>query len=417
MARRKPNSPTPSSPPATATPVPPAAPAAPAQDGKARTGKARTGRVLIVSAARTVRERLAARLMGGTSREALSCVQVDGTAAALAVLEHGGIDVLMVHAAAGATNDDAQIGGAATDLVRAAAERWPGVASVVVADQPTIQGAIESMRSGAADLVPTALGAEEFRARIAAAVARARARQAADARLEKLKRLCRRLNTGREEVSKQVGSLCNDLALAFQDLSEQMVQMSATGEFAGLIRQELDIESLLRTALEFILAKAGATNAAVFLPSGASGGGGGDYALGAYVNYDCPKDTADVLLEHMAGVVAPKFEETQGVQVFATEDELTAFLEERGGEQAPWITDSTVVAFACRHEGECLAVVTLFRDKRTPFPEPVIATLGTVADLFARQLGRVIHMHHRHLPKDQWGGFGDADDNDVDLAA
>ena len=46
-------------------------------------------------------------------------------------------------------------------------------------------------------------------------------------------------------------------------------------------------------------------------------------------------------------------------------------------------------------------------------------TLRIVADLFGKQLGRVIHIHHRHLPKDQWGGFGGVDegDDDIDLAA
>ena len=38
-------------------------------------------------------------------------------------------------------------------------------------------------------------------------------------------------------------------------------------EFGGLIRQELDIESLLRTTLEFVLGRCGPTNAAVFLPT------------------------------------------------------------------------------------------------------------------------------------------------------
>ena len=38
-------------------------------------------------------------------------------------------------------------------------------------------------------------------------------------------------------------------------------------EFTGLIKQELDIENLLRTTLEYVLGRSGPTNAAVFLPT------------------------------------------------------------------------------------------------------------------------------------------------------
>ena len=49
--------------------------------------------------------------------------------------------------------------------------------------------------------------------------------------------------------------------------------------------------------------------------------------------------------------------------------------------------------------------------------------LSIIAEHFGSQLARVIHVHHRHLPKDQWGGFetdmDDEDDGfgDIDLAA
>jgi CheY-like chemotaxis protein len=189
--------------------------------------------------------------------------------------------------------------------------------------------------------------------------------------------------------------------------------VSTVSEFKGLIRGELDIEALLRTTLEFVLARSGPTNAAVFLPTTS-----GDYSLGAYVNYDCPKDTCDVLLDHLANAVAPRFESIKagGMAHLTTQAELGEYLDH----DADWLQGSHVVGFPCTHDGECLAIFMLFRDQRSPFAGPLLDQVKTVGELFAAQLARVIHIHHRHLPKNKWGMIGDppAETDDYgDLAA
>ena len=153
-----------------------------------------------------------------------------------------------------------------------------------------------------------------------------------------------------------------------------------------------------RQVLEFVLANLGATNAAVFLP-----GSTGDYSLGAYVNYSCPKDAAEVLLDHLANVAAPNLEHTTGVIHIKTPEQLEA----RFGDSCGWIGDCEMLAFTCRSEGECLAVFTLFRERSTPFGSDAAAMLGMLSDVFGHQLARVIRIHHRHLPRDKWGSLGD----------
>ena len=175
-------------------------------------------------------------------------------------------------------------------------------------------------------------------------------------------------------------------------------------EFGGLIRQELDIESLLRTTLEFVLGRCGPTNAAVFLPTTS-----GDYSLGAYVNYDCPKETVDVLLDHLANTVAPKLAEREDGRVINLNDQVA--LVRALGEDAAWLGDSSVVGFPCRQEGECLAVFLLFRDRLSAYTPGLVDQLQVIGELFAQQLARVIRIHHRHLPKDKWGAIGDSDDD------
>jgi DNA-binding NarL/FixJ family response regulator len=358
---------------------------------------------LIVSGNRLERLRLASKLtdtVDHTGTQVAVCVQAETAKDAMLAIEGDQIDLALIK-----TELPDGSGMALTkDIVRSG--RVP--ASILLAENPTIDQAVEAMRCGAVDIVSCRAAAGDLIVAVRSAFDRSKLARTREARIERLTRVCRRLNHARHEVTKQVSSLCGDLVNAYQELSGQVLELSIASEFNGLIRQELDVESLLRTALEFILAKTGPTNAAVFLPATSS-----DFSLGAYVNYDCPKDAADVLLDHLAGIVAPRMEKETELKVLSTYDELEAFL----GADAHWLAESRAITFACHHDDECLAVVILFRDRRNPFPESVAATLSVIADLFGKQLARVIHIHHRHLPKDQWGGFGEEDDDDIDLAA
>lgn len=410
MARRRPTPPTPAATPAPAeaTPRPkrrtaeirPAAvapavpPAAPEQTPDAP-------RILIASRSRVERERLAARLLNGGGvfmAEFCGC----GTAEAVReALGRGEYDLILLRDGLAASGEN--------DLLSEITRRHPLASVIVMADEPSLDEAVDIMRRGAADLVTASTDTGELLGRIRAVLDRARRARSLAARHERLRRLCRRLNTVRREVTRQVGSLCSDLAEAYQDLADQMASVAVAGEFGGLVRQELEVEGLLRTALEYILAKTGPTNAAVFLPSSSS-----DYSLGAYVNYDCPKDTADVLLDHLAGVVAPRMQDRHEIVRLSGEKQLRELL----GDDADWLGDATAVSFACFHEGECLAVVILFRDRRQPFGDELLPMMGVIAELFGRQLARVIRIHHRHLPKDKWGGFdAEGGPDDLDMAA
>lgn len=357
-------------------------------------------RVLIVSGSRLERMRLATKL--GDTRDATQgqCAHADSAKAALRAVEVGSYDLALIRC-------DLPDGTGA-DLALELSRRVGAPLSILMADNPTVELAVQAMRSGAADLVAAASHADLI-ASMRSVFERARALRDREARIERLTRVCRKLNQARHEVTRQVSSLCGDMVDAYQELSGQVLQISIASEFNSLIRQELDVESLLRTSLEFILAKTGPTNAAVFLPATSS-----DFSLGAYVNYDCPKDAADVLLEHLAGIVAPRMEGQTELKVFSSDSELRDFM----GDDAHWLEGSNAIAFACHQEDECLAVVILFRDRRSPFAASLLPGLRIISELFGKQLGRVIHIHHRHLPKDKWGGFGtDEGEDDIDLAA
>lgn len=282
------------------------------------------------------------------------------------------------------------------DLLERISTNHPALVGVIVGQIENTEDAVRAMRAGASDIISIQSRCAETARRLGECVKRAQRVRMRDARVMRLEKLCHRLDSARREVSGQVGDLCNDLVEAYRDLSEQFGDVKLATELNAVMRQELDIESLLRTMLEFTLSKIGSTNAAVFLPTSS-----GDYSLGAYVNYDIPKDAAEVMLDQLADSVAPKFEQSEGVITLATNSDLDEAL----GSDAHWLEDQGAMVISCSHEDECLGVLTLFRSQSRPFDADDERTLSIIARLFGEQLGRVIHVHHRHLPKDQWGSI------------
>lgn len=295
---------------------------------------------------------------------------------------------------------------AAVMVEQLAGEDEPSV--LVVQPKPSVNDCVEAMRAGACDMLATSIADGLLAERMLDAVRRSRRIARRNDRIRKLRRVAKEMDSAHQQVTGQVGDLCNDLVSAYAELSEQVGKVCLASEFAGLIRSELDVEEVLRTTLEFLLAKAGPTNGAIYLPDN-----GGEYTLGAYVNYDCGGDSAEMLFEHLASAVAPRFEDRPGVTELADEDELHAWL----GSDAAWLEDNRLVVLSCQADDECLAVVTLFRDSRSPFDPELLSQLDVIGSALGGHLGKVVTVHHRHLPKDKWGLFDPPADDDWGMAA
>lgn len=259
---------------------------------------------------------------------------------------------------------------------------------IVLSHKASYRRAVDAVRAGAADLLSAPVDADELAQRVTHAAHRRRTELCQRQRIDRLRRICKELNAAREEVTRQVDLICNDLVTAYQELAEQMATASQTNEFAGLVRGELDLEALLRRTLEFLLQKTGPTNAAIFLPATAD-----EFSLGGYVNYDCTADSADLLLQHLADVLAPKISE-QSELLHVTDNDL---LHRWIGDDAEYLADSHVLAVPCRHKDEVLAVLTLFRDHSQPFSDTAVETLRVIAPMLGEYLARIIRIHHRGL--------------------
>jgi hypothetical protein len=131
--------------------------------------------------------------------------------------------------------------------------------------------------------------------------------------------------------------------------------------------------------------------------------------LGAYVNYDCPRETIAMLLDHLCHAICPQMSREPEIVSFADAEEFSEWI----GADAGFLSESQVIALSCMHKGECLAVIVLFRNKSTPFKETLGGILDTLRTIFAEQLTNVIRVHHRATPS--WpkeARDGDLDYND-----
>ena len=341
-------------------------------------------RVLVVHGQARTRNGLMRRVRPG----ALLCEGTDTLEHARLLLDANEYDLALVH--------DALADGRGFDLVAELDIAGRSLRCLVTSDHPDLAGAGAAFASGAIDYLGVGCDGAELRKRILRAAAVVRRERDRDERVEHLREACRTLNGARREMSDRVSSLCDDLVDAYNDLAEQMTHVTLATEFRSLVQQELDVEALLRTTLEYMLSKTGPTNAAVFLPTGHA-----DYSLGAYINYDIPRDTVDMLLDHLADIIAPRFASESDMILCRSDAELTRWI----GDDASWLSGSDLVSLTCRRKGEPLAVITLFRDRGHPFSDEVIDRFRVMSEIFAEQLSRIIRVHNRMLPEDQWPGF------------
>ncbi len=275
------------------------------------------------------------------------------------------------------------------ELVRALRTVSPPIRCLVFAEIASSTQVVGALRCGAVDFMCLPKDLDQFGARVESALVAARADMHQVQCVARLKAVCKKLVTARHEVTQQVERLCKDLVEAYQDVSLQMTEVAMASEFRTLLKQELDVEALLRTSLEYLLTKTDPTNAAVFLPDSA-----GRFDLGAYVNYDCPRETVTTLLDHLCQYVCPQMADEAEIVAFSDADEFAAWV----GAEVGFLAGCQVIAFSCLHEGECLAVMVLFRSKSTPFAEDLAGAIDILRPIFAEQVNNVIRVHHRATP-------------------
>ena len=275
------------------------------------------------------------------------------------------------------------------DLAHELTRHRPHLQSVVVTASPSVEQAGRAIRLGASDYLTDPADGVALQRAVRRGIEKGLKSRRQSQRLSRLRRLCEKLDHANRDVSKQVDSLCKDLLSAYRELAGQMNHVVHTTEYAALVRDELDLENVIRKTLEHLVDKAGPANCAIFLPATAD-----EYSVGGYVNYDCDNDSGELVLSHLADTLAPLAAEQEGTLRYADNDALNDAL----GEDADLVLDRDVIAFSCFHQSEPLAVVAVFRDQREPFDDSLMEVCRTVGPILAETLGRVIRIHHRAMP-------------------
>jgi DNA-binding response OmpR family regulator len=288
-----------------------------------------------------------------------------------------------------------------TRFIREIQAEHPSVRSVIFGAAPTPDALVEVIRNGASDWISLPTDRSRVPERMEQIMARVRAHRERECQLEQLADTCEQLTTARDEMSDQVNVLCGDLASAYRTMREQMSDVAMSSEFKALISQELDVEEMLRTSLEYILKKLGPTNAVVYLKEGDK-----QYGVGAYVNFQWQDTDLMPTLRDLGNLICPGM---------STEHELvrfddTAELAHDVGGHLSMLSGSQLASFSCHRDDECLAVFAFFRDADIGFSSEDATTLDVLRTIITEQLAQIIRVHKRSRPEwpdepveDSWG--------------
>lgn len=272
---------------------------------------------------------------------------------------------------------------------------------------PTPGNIVECIRYGGVDFFCIPEDLEVLATRVQSILRRSRDNISARENTGHITKLCDAINEERHRIIQENDSLCHDLANADCETQKKMIQVAIGAEFQTLVSQELDIESMLRTALGYMLTRLGSTNAAVYLREGEV-----DWEIGAFVNYDRHADQFQTLIDSLGSAICPTIACEKQLKRYTDGESFAALLELDPLDYS----GSEVVTFGCFYENKCRAVVVLFRGDTRPFDSESIETMDTLRSIFGQQLGVILKIHQRaetqwpseSVDDDDWSCWGNA---------
>jgi DNA-binding response OmpR family regulator len=270
----------------------------------------------------------------------------------------------------------------------------PNAPVIGFSTSPSPPEIIECVRCGGVDFFCIPEDLEVIADRVQTIVDRSRDTLSSKENVGHITTLCEELNDERHRIIEENDSLCNDMANSHCETQKKMRQVAFGAEFQTLIGQELDVESMLRTALGYMLTRLGATNAAVYLREGEV-----DWGLGAFINYDRQADQFQQLIDSLGSAICPIMASEKQLKKYTDGETFADFLELDPID----FSGCEVVTFGCFYENKCRAVVALFRGDTRPFDEESIETMDTLRTIFGQQLGVILKIHKRaeiHWPSE-----------------
>ena len=214
---------------------------------------AATAALLVIGVETDARTTLV-KTLGSLGHACVSTTAIDSAREHMAS-EHA-VDLLLI---------DGDTGRAGLALIREAQAADPCIRALVYSTKAGPTDVVEAIRAGASDFIVMPRDVDRLSERTAQVLDRVRAHRARERRVEDLADACAKLKETRDEMSDRVDTLCGDLASAYRTMREQISDVALASEFRALLTQELDLEAMLRTALEAMMQRIGPVNAAVYL--------------------------------------------------------------------------------------------------------------------------------------------------------
>ncbi|MSR17659.1 MAG: hypothetical protein EXS00_00565 [Phycisphaerales bacterium] len=274
--------------------------------------------------------------------------------------------------------------------------------SILLVDNTSTTAVLQlALRVGAHSVISLPMSGTDIEERVGAALDVAMANRLRREKLLLLESLCDRLAQDRDELSERLGGVCGDLASAWEQFEERSSVISRVGEFRALLSQELEIDDVVRTAMQYLLRVVGPTNIAVFTRNASA------WKLAGYAKEDTPRPSAAQLLSQLIEEWCPALAESAGVVLGvgneAANAEANRFVEVLGGRSG--------LAFCGRHEGSPEVIVVCFRRADRPFDRASVASVEALRDIFADAVERMGRILHRAQPS--WpSGSPDSVDTD-----
>ncbi len=262
----------------------------------------------------------------------------------------------------------------------------PNTIIVGYSSNPNTNKVIQFIRSGGSDFFNMPKDLNCVAERIATLLQKQQEEKETKDRANYAVHLCDKMNEARHLAEETSGALNNELANIHCETQKKMRQCAIGAEFQTLLNQELEIESMLRTALGYMLTRIGAMNSVVYLREGI-----GDWGIGAYINHDQQPEQFQSLIDTIGPAVCPNICTEESVK-HIIKGEL--FADRMGLDQTDF-SGNEVVTYSCFSGDQCMAVVVLFRDESRTFNTEAIDTIETLRSIFGQQLDTIVKIHRR----------------------
>src|SRR3954470_20107578 len=271
--------------------------------------------------------------------------------------------------------------GDGTCLLEELNRRHPLATAVMMSGDPNVNCTINAMRGGAVDFLPKPFSGDQMAERIRKALITHRLKRVQETRFKNLKDPCRKLNDARKTISKKVDLLCNDLITAYGELSRSLETVRLQEGYGQFISKANGLEQLLCHTMDWLLRQVGYCNIGIWLASAEH-----DLQLGAFMKYTVAAEPP--LMEAMQKNLLKLTMRRGFVKLSASDSKQTL----TPGE-LKYLAEHEIISINCTYLGESLAVMSLFRDAKTPFSNDDVAAIKTISPLFALSLARAVKMN------------------------